>query len=316
MKVKLGMRVDLTQVPVSSIDASLPKGPDIAPGQKSPLVVTITQPDGKILRSEGQGGGKVQWKDLSVATTVVQTNQKGVVSLAHDPRISDGKSGHVIVTVPSHPDLHAELDIPFRYDVPFVSNFSGNRGADGTSGFDGTDGTSGSMGSLDPEHPSAGGDGSNGSDGSNGHDGDNGGNAPAVQVAVTMHAALSPPAPNTVDHPLVEVSVSARGKTHLYLVDPIGGGSLTVHADGGAPGSGGKGGRGGHGGSGGMGTPNGSSGRDGSDGRSGWDGSRGKGGLITVTYDPQAKDYLAALHLSAQNGPAPLFRESPVPPLW
>jgi hypothetical protein len=316
MRVKLGTRVDLTQVPVDSIAVSLPKGPGLAPGQKTPLVVTITEPDGKILRSEGQGGGKVQWKDLAVTPTVVDANRKGVLSLARDPRVSDGKSGHVVVTVPSHPNLRAELDIPFRYDVPFVSNFSGSPGASGSSGLDGTDGTSGSMGSLDPSHPSPGGDGSNGSDGSAGHDGDTGGNAPAVQVFVTMHAALSPPAPNTVDHPLLAVSVSAAGKTDMYLVDPVGGGSLTVHADGGPGGTGGKGGHGGRGGSGGVGTPNGNSGRNGSDGRNGWDGSRGKGGLITVTYDPQAQPYLAALHFSAQYGPAPIFRESPVAPLW
>jgi hypothetical protein len=119
------------------------QGRDCA-GAKSPLVVTITEPDDKILRSEGQGGGKVQWKDLAVTPTIVQANQKGVVSLSRDPRISDGKTGHLIVTVPSHPDLRAELDIPFRYDVPFVSNFSGSPGMDGSNGLDGTSGIGGS----------------------------------------------------------------------------------------------------------------------------------------------------------------------------
>ncbi|HXL21536.1 MAG TPA: hypothetical protein VOA78_03645 [Candidatus Dormibacteraeota bacterium] len=332
MRVKLGMRVDLTQIPVSSIDATLPKGPDLAPGQKSPLVVTVTQPDGKVLRTEGQGGGKVQWKDLALAAAVVKANQKGVVSLARDPRISDGKAGHVTITVPSHPDLRAELDIPFRYDVPFLSNFSGSPGMSGSSGLDGSDGTSGSPGSSDPDHPSPGGDGSSGTDGANGQDGGNGANAPPVQVLVTMHgspngastltpsAAPSSAAPlsatqPSADHPLLEVSVSFAGQQRFYLVDPQGG-SLTVKADGGAAGSGGKGGRGGHGGSGGFGTPNGNSGRDGSDGRNGWDGSRGQGGLITVTYDPQAKPYLSTLRLSSQNGPAPIFRQAPVAPLW
>jgi len=66
-------------------------------------------------------------------------NKKGVLRLANDPRKSDGKTGHVEVTVPSHPDLKATLDIPVRYDIAFLANFNG---ANGTSG---TDGTSGAM---------------------------------------------------------------------------------------------------------------------------------------------------------------------------
>jgi hypothetical protein len=111
------------------------------------------------------------------------------------------------------------------------------------------------------------------------------------------------------------VSVSAEGKQKFYLIDPHGG-SLTVRADGGAGGSAGKGGRGGRGGMGGIGTPNGSSGHDGSNGHDGWSGSSGRGGLITVTYDPQARPYLGIIHLSSQNGPAPVFREQAVTALW
>jgi len=256
VKVKLGWRVDLTKTPVSSIEVSLPKGPAIAPGQKSPLVVKVTQPDGKVLLTEGQGGGKVQWKDLHVTATVVTANQKGVISLAKDPRVSDGKVGHVTVTVPSHPDIHAaELDIPFRYNVAFVSDFSGSRGSDGMNGADGSDGISGTPCSTDPNNPSPGGDGTNGTDGSNGQDGSPGGNAPPVDVRIT----LQPANPLSPDHALLQLSVSAQGKQRLYLVDPQGG-SLKVVADGGPGGSGGRGGRGGRGGSGGIGTPN---GRDG-----------------------------------------------------
>ena len=54
VKVKLGWKVYLEKIPVSSIEASLPKGPGIAPGQKSPLVVTVKQPDGKVLLTEGR----------------------------------------------------------------------------------------------------------------------------------------------------------------------------------------------------------------------------------------------------------------------
>ena len=306
MKVKLGMKVYLAQTSVASIEASLSQGPGIAPGQKSPLVVTVTEPDGKVLLTEGKGGGKVMWKDLSVTATVVTVNQKGVISLSKDPRVSDGKTGHVAITVPSHPDMHADLDIPFRYDVAFISNFSGSPGSSGMSGADGMSGTSGSNGSTDPNNPSPGGDGTNGTNGSDGGDGGPGGNAPSVQVRMTLQSG---------SHPLLQASVSAAGHTRLYLVDPQGG-SLTVKADGGPGGSGGRGGRGGSGGSGGMGTPNGNSGSNGSDGRSGFDGPPGKGGIITVTYDPQVKPYLAILHLSSRNGPSPVFEEAQVAPLW
>jgi hypothetical protein len=172
--------------------------------------VTVTQPDGTVLRTEGQGGGKVQWKDLTLTASVVTANDKGVLPLLRDPRISDGKVGHVTVTVPSHPDLKAELDVPFRYDVAFVSNFSGTSGT-------------------------------NGSDGGNGQDGGRGGDAPAVDVMITLH-----PGTSGSGDPLLEASVTALGKRRLYLIEPHGG-SLTVKADGGAGGSGGKGGRGGQG---------------------------------------------------------------------
>jgi hypothetical protein len=78
---------------------------------------------------------------------------------------------HVTVTVPSHPDLRAELDIPITYDYNFISNFPGSSGSSGLNGSDGLDGMSGSMGSTDPNNPSPGGNGSNGNDGSNGQDG-------------------------------------------------------------------------------------------------------------------------------------------------
>jgi len=306
VKVKLGMRVYLAKTPVSSMKATLPKGPAIAPGEKLALVVEFTQPNGTVLYTEGQGKGKVLWSDLTVTPTVVKANQKGILSLAHDPRVSDGKTAHVTITVPSHPDLRADLDIPITYDYNFASNFSGARGSDGMNGMDGMDGTTGSMGSTDPNNPSPGGDGGNGTDGSNGQDGGPGGDAPPVQVFVRVR-----PGAQT----LLQVSVAAAGKRRLYLIDPQGG-ALTISADGGPGGSGGRGGRGGRGGSGGIGTPNGNSGSDGSDGLNGSDGAPGKGGSITVTYDPQAKPYLGLLHLSNKGGPSPVFQEQSVAPLW
>jgi len=306
VKVKLGMKVYLAKTPVASIKASLPNGPGIAPGEKSPLIVIVTEPDGKVLQTEGKGGGKVMWKDLTVTATVASVNQKGVLTLPHDPRKSEGQTPHVTITVPSHPDVRTELDVPVRYNYKFVSNFDGGSGSSGMNGMDGMDGASGSPGSMDPNNPSPGGDGGNGTDGSNGQDGGPGGDAPPVQIEVTFRSG---------SHPLLQVAVIAPGHKRFYLVDPQGG-SLTVTADGGPGGSGGSGGRGGRGGSGGIGTPDGNSGRDGLDGRSGFDGPQGRGGSISVTYDPQAKPYLNLIHLSNRNGPAPVFKEQPVAPLW
>ena len=306
IKVGLGARVPLEKAMVTSMTAKLAAGTGIAPGQKAALLVAFTQPDGKVLLTESKGGGKVMWKDLNVVATVVDVNEKGVLSLREDPRFSEGKIGHVIITAPSHPDLRTELDIPIRYDAAYVANFSGRNGWDGSSGLDGTNGTSGSTGSMDPNNPSPGGDGGNGSDGSNGKDGDAGGNAPNVLVRVGVRPG---------DHPILEVSVTAAGEDKFFLVDPQGG-SLTVKADGGRGGSGGRGGRGGKGGSGGMGTPSGRNGLDGHDGRNGFAGSNGRGGSIRVAYDPQAKPYLDVIHLSNWNGPPPTFLEEAVAQLW
>ncbi|HEY5029575.1 MAG TPA: hypothetical protein VIK39_14280 [Candidatus Angelobacter sp.] len=170
VQVRLGMKVYLDKITVTSMEAKLANGTAIAPGEKLPLVVAFTQPDGQILMTEGVGHGKVLWKDLQVTASVVKASKKGIVSLPQDPRISDGKVAHIAITVPSHPDLHAEFDILVRYDQNYVTNFSGSSGSSGMNGSDGTDGSSGSMGSMDPDHPSAGGDGSDGGSGSNGSD--------------------------------------------------------------------------------------------------------------------------------------------------
>jgi hypothetical protein len=312
VRVKLGLRVRLEKLPVSSMQVHLPNGPAIAPGEKSPLIAQFTQPDGKILVTEGAGKGKVLWQDIVITPTVVTADKKGNISLAHDPRKSDGKTGHVVVTVPSHPDLHAEFDVAITYDYNFIANFNGAAGSDGSSGFDGTAGASGSNGSTDPNSPSASGNGGNGTDGSPGGDGGNGGNGgngPPVQARVTVRPGV---------HPLLQASVSANGKTRLYLVDPQAG-ALNVQDNGGPDGRGGHGGhggRGGAGGAGGSGTPSGFSGNSGSDGRSGSDGSPDRGGSITVTYDPSVQPYLSIIHLSNVGGPKPTFVEAPVAPLW
>src|SRR5215469_17486654 len=73
LKVKMGMRVQLEKTPVASIAASLPNG-GIAPGEKAPLVIILTKPDGKVLKTEGKGGGKVLWRDLQVMPALVTAN--------------------------------------------------------------------------------------------------------------------------------------------------------------------------------------------------------------------------------------------------
>jgi len=313
------MRVHLNKLPVTTIEASLPNGPAIAPGESSPLVVTFADASGKEWVTEGKGKGKILWSDLVVTPSVVTVSKKGVLRLARDPRKSDGKTGHVEVTVPSHPDLKATLDIPVRYNIAFVANFNGadgSPGMDGTNGMDGTPGTPGSPGSCDPNDSSAGGnggDGGNGADGGNGWDGGNGGDAPPVKAMVTLRPGVNP---------LLQAVVSAPSrKDRHFLVDPQGG-SLSIAANGGAGGSGGsggKGGSGGAGGSGGFGCPsgsNGSSGMDGHDGLAGSDGRSGRAGSITIVYDPTVNPYLAAIKTSNQGAPAPIYQEAPVGPLW
>src|SRR5215475_6948578 len=311
--LKIRPKVDLTQTPVASIEVSLPKGPAIAPGKKSPLVVKVTKTDGTVLFTEGEGKGKVQWKDLAVKAVVVDVSNKGVVSVQKDPRVSDGRTGHVTVSVPSHPNVRpAELEVAFRYDLKFAVNLSGADGMNGIDGLSGMDGTSGTTGSMDPSHPSPGGNGSDGADGSNGGDGHSGNDGPPVEVLVTIHPGNALLLEASVS-PASRVPAILAGAQRFFLIDPYGG-SLTVTADGGSGGRGGKGGRGGHGGSGGIGTPNGNSGRNGSDGHDGSAGSDGRGGLITVTYDAKAKPYLNVIHLSSRNGPSPVFREAQVAP--
>jgi hypothetical protein len=310
VRVGLGLRVRLERIPLASMEVQS-CGQGIAPGEKRPLVVTFQGVDGARLRTEGEGRGTVLWDDLRATTSVETVSGKGVLLLPADPRLSDGRSPHITVTVPSHPDLRVELDVPVRYDRPFMADFSGRDGNSGFNGSDGLDGTSGSYGSTDPDHPSAGGDGGDGGRGSDGQDGWHGESGPDLQIQVAFRSGL---------RPLLQVAISGAGRRELFLVDPQGG-SLTIKADGGRGGDGGKGGRGGRGGSGGWGSPRGRNGSDGQSGRDGWSGSSGKAGTFTVTYDPQALPFLKAIHLSnssgsGSSGPAAAFIPAAVPPLW
>jgi hypothetical protein len=297
---------NLNKLAISSISVTQAKAPGIAPGEKSSLVVSMTEANGKSLATNAGGEQKIRWSDLNITATVVKADKKGTVKLASDPRTSFGKQPHVNVSVPSHPDLHADLDIPLRYNHAYTARYQGMSGTSGLNGTDGMDGMSGSDGSTDPDHPAPGGNGSNGTSGTDGSDGSNGDDGPPVTVLVALMGGV---------HPLLQISVSAQGKQKYFAVDPDGG-SLTVVSDGGSGGSGGRGGRGGRGGSGGNGWPPGMSGTDGSNGHDGNSGQSGNGGRITVLYDPQARSFLSAIRASSPNGPRPVFREQAVPSAW
>lgn len=304
LETALKWKIPLQNVAVTAMSASLRDKNGIAPGQNTQLIVSITDTSGAVLYAGSNGTNKIMWDDLLFTGDIVSVNQRGEVSMPDDPRVTDGKLGHIVITVPSHPEIHAEINVPVRYDAKYRVNFSGHAGLDGASGLNGIDGFTGMPGSMIPTSPSPGGNGGNGTDGSNGQDGGMGTSAPPVQVKVTLSRKA-----------LLQVEVEADHQQKFFLIDPNGG-SLSIRADGGKGGAGGSGGRGGKGGMGGTGTPSGMNGMDGHDGLSGYDGVAGRGGLITVIYDPSAKPYLKILHLSSWNGPRPLFVESHVDPLW
>lgn len=259
----------------------------------------------------GAGHGKVLFDSFNLVGTFVQVSKKGKVSLPADPRVSEGATPQVRITVNGHPDLIAELDIPVRYDIPFAGHFSGRAGLDGANGLDGQSGGSGSAGSIDPGNRSPGGDGGNGSDGDNGKDGDPGQPGQSVHVWITLRAG---------PHPLLQVRAASTDHEQLFLIDPNGG-TLAIDANGGKGGSGGAGGRGGSGGSGGIGTPSGSTGRSGQDGRRGWDGRGGAAGKILVSVDPSAQPFLDHFTFACKSGDGapgapPIVQMAPVGPLW
>jgi hypothetical protein len=116
LQVWMGRRTPLDKTPITTVGMTLNQGLGMAPGDKWPLVVAATKPDGTTLRTDGDGAGRLYWEDLQIKATVVTVGAKGIVTLPEDPRLSDGQAPHLSITVPSHPDLKAELDIPLHYD--------------------------------------------------------------------------------------------------------------------------------------------------------------------------------------------------------
>lgn len=313
LPAQLKVRIWLADLAITSIQAALPEGPSLLPGQSLPLVITATQATGPALATEGRGGGKVSWDNFGFQPEGVMVDASGIVTLPEDPRLSDGLLPHLHVAVVDRPDLNSDLDIPTRYDGAFLCDLSGATGAQGSSGSDGYSGFSGSAGSCDPDNPQAGGNGTDGGSGGIGGDGGPGAPGPDLQAWVCLH-------PGSV--PLLEVKVAAPGQVRYFLVDPQGG-SLLLKGDGGAGGPGGPGGRGGAGGGGGYGCPSGSAGSAGWDGPSGSAGVGGPGGTITVWVDPAAVPFQSILHVSnkggvpyGQDGPPPVIYVTPVAALW
>jgi hypothetical protein len=315
IEIELGLRMRLDKVPVTAISATLSPNPGLAPGKSGRLIITATTSDAKQFVTVGAGRGKVLFDSFTFTATTVTVNKKGVVSLAADPRISEGVLPHIQIAVVGHPDVTAELSIPVRYDVAFVANFGGKLGSKGLDGLDGRAGSSGSDGSVDISNPSAapsaGGQGGEGTNGEDGRDGDPGQAGEAVHVWMTLTSG---------DHPLLQVRTASSKHAQLFLIDPNGG-SLTVDASGGAGGAGGSGGRGGRGGSGGSGFPPGLSGQDGRDGFNGHAGADGAAGSIVVSVDSQAQPYLSKLQLINKSGggvpgPKPEIRIETVAPIW
>ena len=311
IEVGLGFRTRLDKLPVTALSAALSPGPALGPGMSAKLVITATVND-KPLATVGAGQGTVLFDSFTYEARIASVTKDGVVSLPADPRLSDGLMPHLRIVPIGHPGIAAELDVPVRYDLRFVADFSGRPGSHGSSGFDGLSGSDGSSGSVDASGNM--GPGGNGTDGGNGSDGSDGGpgqRGPDVQVWVTLRNGAQP---------LLQVRATGSGREQLFLVDPAGG-ALEVDANGGPGGSGGSGGRGGRGGSGGSGFPPGISGQSGRDGFDGHPGAPGAAGTITAYIDPAAEPYANRLHWSNHDGAgrpgaSPQITLQPVPAIW
>ncbi len=323
----MGLRVRLDRLAVTAVTASLEDGHDgsvvsaLGPGQSAQLVIVATTQDGKQYATVGGGEGKVAFDNYAITATVVQVTNSGEVSLTSDPRVSEGKVAHLRIAPVAHADVVAELDIPVRYDLAFVADYSGADGANGIDGMAGWDGSSGADGAAASVDPVTGlirpqGPGERGSDGSNGGDGSNGQDGwPGLPVHIWVR--LEPARTST---PLLQVRVAGAGRQSMYVVDPNGG-SLKVLDNGGTGGRGGAGGRAGRGGSGGQGFPPGTSGLDGRPGSEGRPGYAGAGGTITMSVDPAAQPFLSCIKWSNRGGggepdPAPTITVEPVSALW
>jgi hypothetical protein len=310
--VATGMRMRLDGVPLQAVTATLTGDGRLAPGGSARLSVVATTTDGRTLATAGTGDGKVLADSYVYEADVVTVDADGRVKLPDDPRLSEGRIGHVRVHPKGQAAPVAEVDIPIRYDIAYKASYAAPDGANGFDGLPGQTGSSGNTGSFDPANPAPGEDGGTGGDGSDGDNGGDGSPGPDVHVVIA-------PAPGT--HPLLRVRASASGHDRYYLLDPEGG-SLALDVHGGSPGRGGRGGQPGPGGSGGAGSPSGMNGQPGMfAGHDGRDGMPGAAGHVVVDVDPAAARWLDRFHFTnadgdGRPGPAPVITVAPVPSPW
>ena len=295
----LGMKTDLEGLPVTGLKPYLYQAPrGLCPGMAAPLIVEVSLEDGRTLKTEGAGGGKVTWDSFELSIAGGAVREDGLVTLHDDPRQTFGRPATLTVKSRFHPNLKpATLRIPARYDCTYEAHFDGEPGRDGRDGAIGRRGADGkdeiSSGSYARPggHGQAGGHGGDGAPGEAGRPGDD------VEVFVTVveHPRLKTP--------LLQVMARSLTRDHMewLLVDPQAG-RVKITANGGKGGDGGDGGAGGRGGSGGTGAPpgNGGDGGDGGDGADGGDG--GDGGRITVRASPAAQPYLGVLSFENRGG--------------
>src|SRR3569833_785085 len=324
LAVRLGLRVRLDTVPVTSLSASLVSSRDeskvlaLGPGQSARLVIVATTAAGKQFVTSGAGRGKVAFDNYRIEASIVQVSKRGKVSLSSDPRVSDGKVGHVRISPAAYPDVVTQIDVPARYDLAFVADFSGSSGSnglDGTDGFDGMSGPDGLPGAVDPATGVVGSPGPrspstnnrNRSNESNGGDG-----SPGEDVHAWIRLEPGP-------KPLLQIKVSSSSRREAFYLVDLSGGSFRIVSNGGSGGHGGHGGRAGRGGSGGIGSPNGTSGTVGIPGSDGLAGCDGLAGSIILSVDPDAQQYMKCISWLNRGRAGPGIERTtiePVAELW
>ena len=162
LAVRLGLRTRLAGVPVSAVSVALVTRRDhsavsaLGPGQSAQLVIVATNADGQKFVTVGAGGGKVLFDSYVIDASVVNVSKRGRVSLPADPLLSEGRTGHLRITLVGHPGVAAELHIPVRYDIAYQLDFPGADGAPGMDGMAGLDGMSGMDALPAPVDPATG----------------------------------------------------------------------------------------------------------------------------------------------------------------
>ncbi len=273
--------VNLKNVDVVEVRATLVDGSGACPGNGVPLVLVAVAADGTEYSTQPTGEQKpVRPQNFDVQGNGVRYDpSSGLLVVPADPGALWNAQGLATVTTAYHPQVQATVKVPVRYNCSYTANFSGDSGREGASGSMGSSGDHGVDKQSSESYAEPGGHGQDGGHGGDGVDGEPG--RPGDEVVVQADLIEHP------DGPLILVVVESRStnQSSRYVVAP--GSTVTVTADGGSGGRGGNGGNGGSGGSGGTGAPPGNGG-DGGDGGHGGNGADGAdGGTVTVVLDPE-----------------------------